>query len=176
MKLFLYCTKDKNTHLIRNESDNYWYVMNNHDLSVFKNVETYNGKIVAECDFEVVKNEDLVFDCCFNKETELTLQQMAEYTGVNDYYAIHIKNLKERVMELSVCYKEEKIRNSLYSSFIIKKPITKAPQNMMRVWVYENGKWVMYILISVRPEWVCLELNGIKNVEVRKKVLKEMQL
>lgn len=31
-----------------------------------------------------------------------------------------------------------------------------------------------YILISIRPEWLCKILNGEKTIEVRKKVLKEM--
>ena len=31
-----------------------------------------------------------------------------------------------------------------------------------------------YILISIRPEWLCKILNGEKTVEIRKKVLKEM--
>lgn len=54
------------------------------------------------------------------------------------------------------------------------KTIEKAPQNMMRV--YSNiGRYdCQYILISVRPEWLCKILNGEKTIEVRKKVLKEM--
>lgn len=51
----------------------------------------------------------------------------------------------------------------------------KAPQNMMRV--YSNigrYKCSQYILISVRPKWLCKILNGEKTIEVRKKVLKEM--
>lgn len=48
----------------------------------------------------------------------------------------------------------------------------KAPQNMMRVIdAYGDDE---YILISVRPEWLCKILNGEKTIEVRKKVLKEM--
>ena len=54
------------------------------------------------------------------------------------------------------------------------KTVEKAPQNMMRV--YSNiGRYdCQYILISVRPEWLCKILNGEKTIEVRKKVLKEM--
>ena len=54
------------------------------------------------------------------------------------------------------------------------KTVKKAPQNMMRV--YSNiGRYdCQYILISVRPEWLCKILNGDKTIEVRKQVLKEM--
>ena len=42
---------------------------------------------------------------------------------------------------------------------------------MMRVYDRFGNK---YILISVRPKWLCKILNGEKTIEVRKKVLKEM--
>lgn len=49
----------------------------------------------------------------------------------------------------------------------------KAPQNMMKCceiqYMVED-----YILISIRPQWLCKILNGEKTIEVRKKVLKEM--
>ena len=32
-----------------------------------------------------------------------------------------------------------------------------------------------YILISIRPEWVCKILNGEKTIEVRKQIIKELK-
>ena len=50
------------------------------------------------------------------------------------------------------------------------RALVKAPQNMCNAYdVYKNH----YILISIRPEWLCKILNGEKTIEVRKKVLKE---
>jgi hypothetical protein len=54
------------------------------------------------------------------------------------------------------------------------EPLEKAPQNMMWVYVKENGKWEERLLISVRPQWLCKILNGEKDIEVRRKVLKGM--
>ena len=50
------------------------------------------------------------------------------------------------------------------------KKIEKAPQNMM--WVWYKGE--LYVLISIRPEWLCKIMNGEKTIEVRKKILKGM--
>ena len=51
--------------------------------------------------------------------------------------------------------------------------VNYAPQNMMYSWLW-NNKWDRYVLISIRPEWLCKILNGEKTIEVRKKILKEM--
>ena len=83
-------------------------------------------------------------------------------------YAIHIKNLHifDKPRELN-----EYADNKGYN-------IKKAPQNMMYACKYSHTSWNdifdYYILISIRPEWVCKILNGEKTIEVRKKVLKEM--
>lgn len=193
IKALLYCCKQP--HKLFNTDKG--FVLSDFELGdAYKDKILLNGKIVAECDYEVEEIYERVSlnDSWFNdlhhtktmrinellKKSCLKVEEMNKYF---DYpkntldkvgYAIHIKNLKERVMELSDCYKEEKIRNALYSSFITKKPITKAPQNMCRVWIYENGKWIMYILISVRPKWLFLELNGEKEIEIRKRILKGM--
>ena len=61
-------------------------------------------------------------------------------------------------------------------------PLERAPQNMRRCYstLYSNIEADMpirtdsYILISIRPEWLCKILNREKTIEVRKKVLKEM--
>lgn len=53
-------------------------------------------------------------------------------------------------------------------------PLSKAPQNMQWCYIYENGKWEKRLLISIRAEWACLILNKIKDIEVRRKVLKGM--
>jgi hypothetical protein len=53
--------------------------------------------------------------------------------------------------------------------------IQKAPQNMCIVRSYYPKDYSeKYILISIRPEWLCKILNGEKTIEVRRTVLKEM--
>lgn len=199
IKLLLYCCKDKRGYLhfdTRPEITKKYYL--SPDSSPFGTYEPdnyLNGKILAECDYEVEEiaihrtDVGVGFDTTYyteNMEGDELIQlscvdnqEMQNYFGISKNNgeivgnAIHIKNLKERIMELSDCHSKKTFYK--YGCYCTEyNPATKAPQNMMRVWVYENGKWVMYILISIRPEWMCLILNKDKTIEIRKRVLKEM--
>ena len=170
IKTLLYCTKatKKNDYLIKNYLDEYVLVskyLTNTKLAL-------NGKIACECE---VDTEELLTNTLLYKTKTLSFSELCErscldfdkfyeYLGNIKGYALHLSNVKERVMELSKCYTKK-----------IEK-IEKAPQNMMWVYVYvkENGKWEKRLLISVRPQWLCKILNGEKTIEVRRKVLKGM--
>lgn len=212
MKLLLYCTQNKEN-LWSNDLKHFF--LDGRYNRIIDNLPKYrlNGKIVAECDFEVEEIKHYIhqepevdvgvailpeFECDAYHTKTLGHFQLLEKACMKDYslpnitvnndlddylqgkngYAIHIKNLKERVMELSDVYKYDNSYNNMFGWLKEENekyiPLDKAPQNMCRVWIYENGEWVMYILISVRPKWMCLILNKDKDVEARKKVLKEM--
>jgi predicted transcriptional regulator len=171
MKLLLYCTKAKPYLLNQNVYEFYdsKYITSN--LKQHKDYDyTLNGKIVAECDFEVEEIELLgdeinLYYGIENKSC-LTTEQIENYLGYdNDYkgYAIHIKNLN--------IFDEPRNLDFYSSNFDYFKKVEKAPQNMMRVWEDQESPRV---LISIKPEWLCKILNGEKTIEVRKKVLKEM--
>lgn len=133
------------------------------------------------------------------KDSCLNFEQIEQYLCSNDYkgYALHISNLKIFDKPATIEYAD--LQSPILDSELIGgswlcdncdtpnddckhchdhyeffKTVEKAPQNMMRV--YSNiGRYnCQYILISVRPEWLCKILNGEKTIEVRKKVLKEM--
>lgn len=138
------------------------------------------------------------------KDSCLNFEQIEQYLCSNDYkgYALHISNLKIFDKPLSICEfdlktldrsKEtpqnpkdhslsntvmhiERKNNKLKSKFEVLKPINKAPQNMCSVFKVDSKNYEKkyYVLISIRPEWLCKILNGEKTIEVRKKVLKEM--
>lgn len=186
MKMLIYCTKYP-LYLVRNECDGYFYTMDKGTLNDYKNVETYNGEIVAECDYEVeeikwndIENynyeEILPLDKMLEKSC-LTKLQLEDYLGGKNGYAIHIKNLHifDRPRNLS-CYSTyiKEIVNTwwFYLNHKKAKQLEKAPQNMM--YCYGNNTGEKYILISIHPEWLAKILNGEKTIEVRKKVLKEM--
>ena len=148
-----------------------------------------NGKIVAECDFEVsIHNwyndynlfEKLYYqeNMMFNNENScMSSRELVSYLGNNnlkkDFYAIHIKNLHifDEPKELSDYFTTEKKMNTLDGYNWVCESIDRAPQNMM--YAYDNSG-DKYILISIKPEWLCKILNREKTVEIRKKVLKEM--
>lgn len=126
----------------------------------------------------MLKNDELSKIC-------LSPQKIYDYVGLGKmFYLLHISNLKifKEPKEL-IDYKIDNTKK--YGSFgwafeeHEKYPsLQKAPQNMMRVYdpweIDENGVGEAYVLISIRPEWLCKILNGEKTIEVRKKVLKEM--
>ena len=183
MKLLLYCTKAKP------------YLTMTTDFVSFKHFDCYNedlgclnGKVIAECDFEVEKiiyRETEKNSYSFGTETLtpnellerscMTTLELCKYIGSNpnwtkgDYgYAIHIKNLHifDTPKELSdfAHYIDEE-----HTSVI-----TKAPQNMMYAYEIDGCFLKRNILISIRPEWLCKILNGEKTIEIRKVVPKGM--
>lgn len=189
MKLLLYCTKAKpylncDYGLYDNESyfpEHFIYLADRKDQCS----EVANGKIVAECDFEVdrLSNNNIYEDYLLEHNSELwendiLTKSCLTYNELNNYlsgngYAIHIKNLHifDRPRWLDEVYYK-----SVYSWGITYEigyhEIHKAPQNMM--YVYDKEGKEKNILISIRPEWLCKILNGEKTIEIRKKVLKEM--
>jgi len=184
MKLLLYCTKAKpylqvNRCVLPTEYDRYILSKEQYYSAFGEPLDKLNGKIVAECDFEVedlrIVDDDPLGAYWYETKTLsenevlekscLTSDELYEYLGeYNEGYAIHIKNLHifDKPRELG-----------FYSSnYFYFKEVEKAPQNMMRVWEdQENPR----VLISIKPEWLCKILNGEKTIEVRRKVLKGMK-
>lgn len=181
MKLLLYCTKGKNKYDRLVSDEHYgkpFYLYG----AITENFESLNGKIVAECDYDVeeitncgtsfmiMKYDDLQESYKYTNEIArgscLDYTDLRRYLGTNNGYAIHIKNLHifDEPRELRFYYQKYKNDKHLYN-------VEKAPQNMMKVIGKQGDE---YILISIRPEWLCKILNGEKTIEIRKKVLKEM--
>lgn len=207
MKLLLYCTKAKpylNCDFGKDNHEEYsgnWNIYLADKQDECSNI--VNGKIVAECDFEVEEIKYDWYPCNivpkwehyytyyrtnkiepkeFYEKSCLNWEQLNSY--LNDYdsqsfeggYAIHIKNLHifDKPRELSEYYNKN-VEN-----------ITRAPQNMMLCHnVSEEIKTLLgkttrtlkvneYVLISIQPQYLCKILNGEKIIEVRKNVLKEI--
>jgi len=181
MKLLLYCTKAKPELYITDKG----FVLTDFGLGeYFNNKVLLNGKIVAECDFEVEQIQNKLTNNNSHLELftdSLIEKKLFEKSCLNRYdmfsylknnftkkdeikgYAIYLKNLHifDKPRELD-----------FYSSnFDYFKKVEKAPQNMMKVWEDQESPRV---LISIRPQWLCKILNGEKKIEIRKKVLKEM--
>lgn len=164
-------------------------------LGLKKSKNDLNGKIVAECDFEVKYFSYRLFECLTHnyldllKKSCLNDEEMYDYLNGNDGYAIHIKNLHifDKPKELkNNGYKVRDRKNDKETQIfkvdewqpIAFKYIEKAPQNMCKVYRLNNNEeeYDEYILISIRPEWLCKILNGEKTIEIRKRILREMIL
>jgi hypothetical protein len=195
IKTLLYCTKAKPI-LVKNVDGTYTTTPN---LLPFDT--PLNGKIACECEVdteEIIARAYRDYYCTsinhigdneLMKRSCLTSTQLLNYLGSideDDYYvfekkvgnALHLSNVKDRVMELSDVCKYDFWASKMFGISATEKdlyePLEKAPQNMMWVYVKENGKWEERLLISVRPQWLCKILNGEKDIEVRRKVLKGM--
>ena len=138
-KLLLYCCKAKPYITISNDKQRVYP-----SCVISDGIKEWhlNGKIAAECDFEVEEINDRSAKFVCNryyleilKKSCLTDKQMYDYLKGQNGYAIHIKNLKifDKPKELSE-----------YGMDFPISPIVKAPQNMM----YANGIGERYILIS----------------------------
>ena len=195
IKGLLYCCKAKPS-LMKYENIDGYYTDTD---PVLDKRALLNGKIVAECDFEVEE----ITPSTWNAETErrilkgscLKEHQLFDYIikgdeneSQNPFYAIHIKNLHifDKPKELDdfttriPVYYDSIICDSCTNfGFDCKKcrysydyqQVIKAPKNMMKVceWDIEDK-----VLISIKSEWLCKILNGEKTILIRKKVLKEM--
>lgn len=200
MKLLLYCTKSKPYLLKTTEclTDvcNKYFTSNN---SLLKNC-AYNGKIVAECDFEVEKIECRISIGMSGIHDEYTTKSLGEnellyaskideitfinYLKGKNGYAIHIENLHifDEPMELNEVYKDNealKYIEEVWENYGVPDIdeyddviLKNAPQNMMYAYGITTGE--KYILISINTEQLCRILNREQTIIVRKKVLKEL--
>lgn len=180
MKLLLYCTKNK-PYLIQGFARPYHTIDTSNPFNYkwglinYKSQNALNGKIVAECDFEVEeikyynsqeKNTHYEWfefkglnvgdeDCELLKNSCLTFSELFNYLDKGGY-AIHIKNL----------HIYDRPRDLFYYTCV------KGPRNMQYVYsAYDKNE---NALISIQPQWLCKILNGKKTIEVRRKVLKGM--
>lgn len=188
IRLLLYCTKNKKQKDLLWSNDLKYFFLDGVYNRLIDDLPKYllNGKIVAECDFEVeeikhqgiglvdlyetsLSEEDLCYLSC------LTDKELHNYLNGKNGYAIHIKNLNvfDKPRELNN-YMARKVKKDFFNIGIITSydEIKNAPQNMM--YCYGNNIGEKYILISIRPEYLVKILNKEKTIEIRKKVLKEM--
>ena len=186
LKLLWYCTKNK-PYLFdcyQGTLERCAYVTSY--SKSFKNKDyVLNGKIVAESDFEVEEikllGDELSIYYGVEERACLTRGQIEDYFGYeNDYegYAIHIKNLNvfDKPKELNEFYSHDDSYDNMFGCFFEDQPkyipLKKAPRSMK--YVYNKDGSQRYILISAHPEGLCRILNKIKDIDVRKRVLKEM--
>lgn len=161
MKLLLYCTKGKEILWCNHKYTNgHQFFMDGRYNRLLDDLPDYllNGKIVAECDFEVEKifysqmfcnytTWSLGKDDLLNKSC-LTHNEIKNYLGTKDVigndgyngYAIHIKNLHifDEPKELRNYFTRKPYNdiNKIFTDEVMRdgdwyRPIKNAPQNMM---------------------------------------------
>lgn len=188
MKLLLYCTKAK-PYIMKYKDGKYKEIASFYNKQDLATYGLLNGKIVAECDFEVedlrIVDDDPLGAYWYETKTLsenevlekscLTGDELFDYLGEdNEGYAIHIKNLHifDNPKELNEFRKGKWIERKEGPVYWIEEEIKKAPSNMIYV-VDEKGNDC--ILLTVMHEPLCEILNGHQTIIIKKNVLKEMK-
>ena len=197
MRLLLYCTKEKpylyktDDTMIEKMNGDYHTQLNEAVLT-----ENLNGKIVAECDYDVEEIKKVNYDCILFTNTlgteDLINKCGIDYFSLKEYlkpnwnkeddlqnldivgYAIHIKNLHifDKPKELSVYYNLAQNGN----------PLLAKTMQEVGIWeIYDppvNGPEVEHFVgkffIPVSSQEMCRIANGEQTALVRRRVLKEM--
>lgn len=182
-KVLFYCTKGTpKTQLVKYKNKCELCYRSKYENDV-KN-SRLNGKIVCECEVEceeifgsLIYSTDTLSAIELEKKSCLSQHRLFDYLKRKAVgYALHISNLKvfDKPLELWELKRMTCVKCLTYTiacnNCIANKRITNAPQSMMNCF-YNNEP---YVLISIRPEWLCKILNGEKTIEVRKKILKGM--
>ena len=203
MKMLLYSCKAK-PYIMKYKDGKYKEIARFYNKQDLATCDLLNGKIVAECDFEVEEIEyslivannkpyhyyepQNTFVDKFYDKSCLNHQQVEEYLGYNKGYAIHIKNLhifdEPRDLSDYTTRKPQTYDSIICDScnnfgFDCKKCSSFYDyQQVMKAPqnMMKVCEWDVEdkILISIQPQWLCKILNGEKTIEVRKKVLKGM--
>ncbi len=159
MKMLVYCNRQKPLLYkgITAYTRSVKYVLDKEQY-LFGKIETLNGKIVLECDYEVEEINDYIENFNTRKRINTILKdsQLFNWDKLFEYekfYRIHIKNLKERIMELSdYCLYPKNIKGIIH--FVL--------------------EGTPYIVLSVSPEEMCRICNGEQTDLFKKRILKEM--
>lgn len=180
MKALLYCTKAKPYLIARPHLATKELVIETKDDNKYKEI-ALNGFIVAECEIDKVEEIDgldilMLEDLrAFTYKTCLTSKQLRDYSKGNDLYYLHLSNVKVFDKPKKLAYHTLDNSAEFYTKKWDKKfktwrigSLIKAPQNMCNIY---DRFCNHYILISIRPEWLCKILNGEKTIEVRKQIL-----
>lgn len=185
MKLLLYCTKAKPYLYFAQESRTLMEIDNSFEgyKTTHKNVDDYlNGKIVAECDFEVEEHKETTIDwLCMSLREKIIFGNMCEKANIDELecyeyangkplYAIHIKNLHifNEFKELSdyihpfiSCSNYEE--NNFKKSFCRNVCTHNKDGERLNVWCDRNENWLQPIK-KTPQNMMRVELDDIKYI------------
>lgn len=139
------------------------------NINLVDEEKRYNNPENYKEDGVVFERSDRYIDSMFkNEELKkmcLSPQELLDYIKLgNDGYALYLSNLNT--------FDKPKKLEEFYKDGLLKERIYKAPQNMCHIY---DSRGNVYILISIKPAWLCKILNGEKTIEVRKQIVKELK-
>jgi hypothetical protein len=181
--IYIYCTKAKpylQSGIVHGEGIK--YPLSDRQSEYFS-LQDLNGLVVARCECKEIvrlRHNPKYFPDDRKEELEartgLDEEAIEAYGKGRDLFAYHLEQVEalEKPMQISDFYSDEACT----------KPLTRAPQSFQKVYYlpYDaNIGWeskkvhgaLMAYLFSDRSPFVCKILNGEKDLEIRKSLIKE---
>lgn len=139
------------------------------NINLVEKQKEYNNPEIYKDEGVVFERSDRYIDTMFKNEYLqkmcLSPQQLLDYLKLGHKgYALHLSNVN--------IFDKPKELNEYYKDNLLQQLNNKAPQNMCHVY---DSKGNIYILISIKSEWLCKILNGEKTIEVRRVVTNKLK-
>ena len=189
IKVYLYCVNAK-PYLTKVVELGRYYAVGKKDMKTLGyktegelKEASLNGTICFECEIEKaeeIENTLLHMAPTFMHETKtlcdsellrracLTPEEADEYMPK---HALYLENVKEiKPFKITKLWKYKAHPFGPYH-------LSRAPQNMCWAWRWndEERKWERVLVLSLRPKNLCNIANGLKDIETRRVVVKEIK-
>lgn len=148
-----------------------------------------NGTICFECEIEKAEkivvapfpfaNGDYQYASKTLTPDALEVRSCLSVKELNDYdprHALYLKNVKA-IKPFPITGVARRDPTHLNLAEGIASGMFRAPQNMCwaRAWNDEERKWERVLVLSLRPKNLCNIANGLKDIETRRVVVKEIK-
>lgn len=195
-RLLLYCTQSK-PYLHRLNDDEFELTKKLYSQEYYdeysdctKDYSCLNGKIVAECECDLVERIflDMIesdYYIAYELRTrtydsgDLSTCACLEYEDLEKYFKVKRGENADRCDIYSyhkgyaMVLEEDSVNIFDESKELTDYGLTKAPQNMCYVYDKHSKEWC--ILLSIRSKPLCQILNGEKTIEVRRMILNALK-
>ena len=188
IKAYLYCTNAK-PYLTKVVELGRYYAVGKKDMKTLGyktegelKEASLNGTVCFECEIE--KAEKIVIapfpfangDYQYASKTltpdALEVRSCLSVKELNDYdprHALYLKNVKEiKPFKITKLWKYKAHPFGPYH-------LSRAPQNMCWAWRWNDNGLERVLVLSLRPKNLCNIANGLKDIETRRKVVKEIK-
>jgi hypothetical protein len=192
IKCLLYCTKEKPYLTKIVELGKYYCAfkkgMNTLGYTTENELSeaSLNGTVCFECEIEKaeeIENTLLHMAPTFMHETKtlcdsellrracLTPEEADEYMPKHALYLENVKEIKPfKIWELV-----RRDPTGLNIAEGLASGMHRAPQNMCWAWRWNDKGWERVLVLSLRPKNLCNIANGLKDIETRRQVVKEIK-
>lgn len=187
MKTLLYCDKAGDALCAPDGKNFMGYFLDRPVLKTYPDA-TLNGTVCFECDIEKVEEivkQDKGYvstnETLFNTKSmdSFTLRQRSCLTGeemanYSPKHALYLTNVKA-IAPMPITALARRDPTGLNIAQGLASGMLRAPQNMCWAWRWNDKGWERVLVLSLRPRHLCNIANGLKDIETRRKIVKEIK-